>query len=303
MALPEKIQRLLTSGGYFESSSSALLLIEGPDAERYLNGQLSNSVSKAQTDRSITACLLTAKGKLCGVLRLWRTGNAFLLETPASLQESIQARLEKYVVADDVTITPVDPVPRLLHIFAAPLPPPGGAVASKRLGLEGWDLWLSSQDCSTQAAALEAQGITHAQPEDISWLRINHGIPEWGLDIDENTLPPEAGLETSCIDYTKGCYVGQEVISRLRSVGHVNKLLCGFSVPSSTGVQHGWKILHGNTPVGHITSIAADFGMAHSPALGYVKHGLATPGTRLTLQAPDGLGHVEAEIRKLPVIS
>jgi folate-binding protein YgfZ len=141
-------------------------------------------------------------------------------------------------------------------------------VAAARLGEEGWDVRVPLERLDEVKLALG--GLLASQSE---WeaLRIRRGIPLWGAELDENTLPPEAGLERTHIDYHKGCYIGQEVISRLKSVGHVNRSLCrllgsGPERPSPGAVF----FTESGAEAGVLTSVAGS-GPGDFSALGYVK--------------------------------
>ena len=245
--------------GFYELPPRALLLVTGTDRVRYLNGQLSIDIRRLEKNTSRTACLLTAKGKLCSHVRIWPHVDGHIVETLPDLAEAVQARLERYIIADDVTISPLpEPLP-LYHVIGCP--PPDGSIQSTRIGCPGFD---------TFEKPINLPALT---PDSVTRLRIIHGVPAWNSEINEDTLPQEARLETTSVDYDKGCYVGQEVVSRLKSVGRVNKRLHGFigrfETPAQTRLQ-----LHpvGNPEAiaGHITSTAPHFDMAQTLALGYL---------------------------------
>jgi folate-binding protein YgfZ len=134
-------------------------------------------------------------------------------------------------------------------------------------------------------------------------LRIESGTPRWGAELTEETLPPEAGLDLTAIDYHKGCYIGQEVISRIKSVGHVNRQLAGFTALNRLTPLAPGMTLHPESdpakPAGEITSAAWSFGLECWAALGYLKRGFA--GTALLARAPDG-STVGVQIRDLPLL-
>jgi folate-binding protein YgfZ len=245
--------------GFFEVAGRSRLRIRGADAERYLNGQLSIDVPRLRPGVALAACLLTAKGKLCALVHTWRDGDGFLIECEAPLAEPVQARLERYIIADDVSVEPVD-MPAVFHILGSSTQP-ADSLAMSRIGTSGFD---------TAACPGGLREIPAAERE---LLRILHGFPAWGSEISEDTLPQEARLETFAVDFDKGCYVGQETVSRLKSVGRVNKRLHGFLGAFKTPPPAG-SVLHppGDpaTEAGWITSSARHFGMAQTAALGYV---------------------------------
>lgn len=277
--------------GFYELPSRALFLVTGTDRVRYLNGQLSIDIRRLPENTSHTACLLTAKGKLCAHVRIWPHGDSHIVETLPDLAESVQARLERYIIADDVTITNLPESRPLYHVIGS-TSRPDGIIQSTRLGYLGYDTFDKPID------------LPETTPETVERLRIIHGVPAWGSEINEETLPQEARLEMTSVDFDKGCYVGQEVVSRLKSVGRVNKRLHGFigklEIPSQTRLQ-----LHpeGQPEIvaGHITSTAPHFDMAQTLALGYLNRQSETL-TRLEVRDEKGylLGGVDR--REFPIL-
>lgn len=242
--------------GFFPLTNRSLLLFSGPDAARYLNGQLSIDITRLTPHAARTACLLDAKGRICAHLHFWRDADRFIIEIPTPRLEEIQARLERYIIADDVIVSELPAAPAF-HIFGHPLP--DGALAINRLGIPGHDTPVAPTD------------LSEAAPEDIERLRIIHGIPVWARELTPSTLPQEARLETTSIDFDKGCYVGQEIVSRLKSVAHVNKRLHGFRGTLHLPLPEGCTLhTESTTPAGCLTSAAPHFDIAQTIALGYL---------------------------------
>jgi len=144
-----------------------------------------------------------------------------------------------------------------------------------RLGQIGWDVWLPMTQLEDVKRILADEFSSEARWEQ---LRVAQGIPKWGAELGEDTLPPEAGLELTHIDYHKGCYIGQEVISRLKSVGHVNRSLVRLKTVSGERLPDiGGGLFLGNAPgaesVGKITSAVYDIS-GEGVVLAYVKRGV-----------------------------
>jgi folate-binding protein YgfZ len=114
-------------------------------------------------------------------------------------------------------------------------------------------------------------------------LRIEAGIPKWGMDMDETTIPNEAGLESRAISYEKGCYIGQETIARIKTYGHVNRQLVQLSVVSDQSSVRGEKILSGDREIGIVTSAARSNRLGKTLALGYVRREFAMADFKLTI--------------------
>jgi folate-binding protein YgfZ len=136
-------------------------------------------------------------------------------------------------------------------------------------------------------------------------IRIEAGVPRWGYELDENTLPPEAGLDGTHIDYHKGCYIGQEVISRLKSVGHVNRQLIGFVAEDATApLEPGMSLFAAadGPPIGLLTSTAYSFAFEKPIALGYLRRG--SPSGALFAREADATGTpAVVTVRELPIVS
>jgi folate-binding protein YgfZ len=258
-------------GGAFQLPPRLRIRLSGADAFRYLNGQITRDLNRLDEGSSIPACILTPKGKLCATLLVWREGHDLLLEAEPSLEEALVVRLERYIVADDVILA-VEQTPPTIHCFgsiatASPWKElPGLRVL--RLGVEGRDLATPSEP---HPPLLD--------PEIIARLRIERGLPAWGSELGEETLPPEAGLDRTHIDYDRGCYPGQEVISRLKSIGRVNRLLHVLEASGDVPLDVGMTLVTGKgDEVGAITSVAPCFSGEPSVVLGYLQRSAGERG-------------------------
>ena len=274
-------QELQTRGGLADLSERVEIILTGADRVRYLNGQVTSNVQKLAANHTHPACVTTAKGKLCAEVLITATADALFIDADAALRDTLPARLERYIIADDVTLEDATDTRALLHFIGPPPSALDGAwcARSRRFGRDGWDVRLPSAAFATMKAALFSQ---HLLLDDalLETLRIEAGIPRWGRDIGEDTLPPEAGLDRTHIDYHKGCYIGQEVISRLKSVGHVNRRLTGFVSEDGSPLAVGAVIFAPGEAraIGVITSAAFSFALDKPIALGYLRRGSPTGG-------------------------
>lgn len=285
------------SNRFFPVENRSVLRVRGPDAGRYLNGQLTVDIPTLAADNARSACILTPKGKLVADLLVRREGaDAFLLESAAAAAAELAARAGRYIVADDVEVEEPEPAWALHFLDADPGAP---RVASRRLGAPGWDRWFSTSDERAAAIApLCDAGWTLVAPDAVETMRIAAGIPAWGTELGPDVLPAEAGLDRTAVDFHKGCYVGQEVVSRLQSVGRANRLLCVLRAIEGTAPAPGAELtVRGETkPAGVITSVIPP-GAGEPHALAYLRRGWSEPGTRL--RHPDG----EVEVCKpTPVV-
>jgi folate-binding protein YgfZ len=131
-------------------------------------------------------------------------------------------------------------------------------------------------------------------------FRIERGIPRWGRELTEEIIPTEANLESSVIDYSKGCYIGQEVISRIKMSGQTNKRLCGLITTSETPLPSGARLWIETKDVGWITSACRSSRLGSQIALGFVKRGYDAVGTQLVARFTEG--EVFVEITPLPFL-
>ena len=268
-------------GGLFYLPPRTLLRVTGNDRLRYLNGQVTNDLRKLVPGEAMQACVLTPKGKLVALVSTSMDGDALLVETDETLAEELLARLERYIVADDVALELTVALSDRIHVFGALLHHPEIQVAPgimiQRLGVPGKDL---------DAALLPSLGPLVNRKllslETLEILRIERGVPRWGFELTSNTLPPEALLEEASINYEKGCYLGQEIISRLRSVGQVNRLLTCFVGEEEACLVQGMELFSSDDTsrcLGSLTSVAIQPDSGHWIALGYLRRGSNNTGS------------------------
>jgi tRNA-modifying protein YgfZ len=189
----------------------------------------------------------------------------------------------------------------------APLHEAEGLVAGSRdAGLPGLDLYVAPQRAASLRAALEAEGVIAGDDETFETLRIEAGRPRFGVDMDGETIPLEAGIEDRAISFTKGCYVGQEIIVRVRDRGHgrVARRLVGLRVEGA-GQQDpaalaGAPLSREGKNVGRLTSAARARRVGGLVALGYVHRDAAAEGTVLDLATPSG--PATARVTSLPIV-
>jgi folate-binding protein YgfZ len=246
------------------SASRQRLRVSGGDRVEFLHGQCTNDIKRLATGESCYAAFLNAKGKIRGEGHIIRLEDAFLLEVNPGLAQS----LEKFIITEDVTIEDV----------------------SAR-----WGEWVVIGDT---AARLPPEATTFSHPlgvgvigegpmadtinaETLEMLRIESAVPKWGVDMDENTIPNEAGLEARAISYDKGCYIGQETVARIKTYGHVNRRLIQCQVQSAQEPQRGDKIFEGEGEVGHVTSAVRSLRLGKPVVLGYVRREFARTGIKL----------------------
>ena len=290
------------------------LALTGPDSAEFLHGLVTSDVKALAPGSGGHAALLTPKGKMRADLAVLRLAEEdFLLDCEPSLAAPLLAILAGYIpfsqskMEDRTASTGVVHLegPESTGVLAAagvaePAAPPFSHRATEvegisvrvfrvsRAGEEGFDL-LSEPDASPRLLDLLAgHGALRVSPEVLEAGRIEAGLPRWGAELDETVLPNEAWLERTAISYTKGCYLGQETVARLKTYGHVNRHLVALLLPVGSGASAGNAVRAGGETVGKVTSAVDSSLRGHRVALAFVKREHETPGTTLTVDSASG---------------
>jgi tRNA-modifying protein YgfZ len=289
---------------FLDLSTRAKLRVTGVDRFRFLNGQITNDLRTASETVAIEACVLNGKGKLNAHIFIAVLGESFLIDAGRELRETLRARLERYIIADDVQIEDVTDEFSLFHVLMDEPPPPGPGriVSARRFAATGWDIWSDPARHDTVRDELaSAYPFFDSVAADV--MRIEQGLPRWGRELTDEIIPIEANLEQRTIDYQKGCYIGQEVISRIKMSGQTNKRLCGLISLNNTPLQPGMKLVAPSASgkeAGWITSATRSPRLEKEIALGYVKRGFNNPATNLNALSPDAA--IPVEVISLPFL-
>jgi len=271
-----------------------VLRVAGTDAAAYLQGQLSQDVDALPPRLGATtdALLLQPTGKVDALVRLTRwTDGGFLLDVDGGWGEAVRVRLQRFLLRMDVAI---EPLPwRCLALRG----PGAHEVETGALGLAAdWPGW-SGVDLLGDPPP-RPEGVPMADAVDYEAARIEAGVPRMGAELDERTIPGEAGVVERAVSFTKGCFVGQELVARIDSRGgNVPRHLRGLVVAGDEAPPAGAAVVVGDREVGRVTSAARS--PAHGPvALAYVGRAVEVP-TAVVVRW-DG-GEVAAEARALPL--
>jgi folate-binding protein YgfZ len=288
----------------FDLSDRVKLRISGSDRVRFLNGQVTNDVRKANANLSMAACVLNVKGKMNGLIFITAGADDLFVDADAELSETLTQRLDRYVIADDVTIEDVTGQFALFHVTGdspPTLPNDAHWRRGKRFGVAGWDFVVEAAEHDRVLQLLSAEH-EFCDPQRAERFRIEQGIPRWGRELTEQIIPVEASLEGEAIDYAKGCYIGQEIISRMKMSGQTNKRLCGLVSINGAALAPTMRLFaDGAKEVGRITSATASELLGKEIALGYVKRGANQAGTHLSARTADeGATAIAVEVVELP---
>lgn len=292
----------------------SLICLLGPDRLSYLQGMVSNDVKALAPGTGLYAAVLDVNGKILADLRVFCAEDCFLLDLWEPLKEKVISHLDRYLVADEVEIKDLTenygvlslqgPKARLLltQILSTdklPSVPYSHRIfrigdvevrvaRASHTGEDGFDLIVETKDLPHVAARIAAAG----RPCSLRWigiqametLRVEAGILLYGIDMDEERLLLETGLEHA-VSYQKGCYLGQEVIERIRSRGHVNRKLLGLLLDGARPAHRRDKIFTGQKEVGEVTSSVFSPARDRPIALGYVHRDYWQPGSRLAVHS------------------
>jgi folate-binding protein YgfZ len=301
--------------------------VTGTDRVAWLQGLLTNDVAALRPGDGCYAAYLTPQGRMLSDVRVLAFDAACRLDLPAAAFERVLRRLEMFIITEDVVLRDLSgEVARLaVHGPASPetlgqllgsrntdlaaalaaLPEhhhvavngPAGRIVvagTRELGVPGFDVYVPASERVDLSRRMTAAGLPEIDADTWTACRIEAGRPEYGADMDEETIPLEAGIESRAISFTKGCYVGQEVIVRVRDrgQGRVARRLVGLAASEDAGTRDalraGDTLVDDEREVGRITSGAFSPALRCPVALGYVHRDSAAPGRRLRVRTADG---------------
>lgn len=313
--------------GVLDRSWRAVLRLAGADRHTFLQGMVTQDILALAPGQGCRAAFLDTTGHILADLRVWNAPDALLVETDPQVSARLLQTLDMYVIMEDVQIADVssgwvilsvrgdgarDAVSALLSTPLAPSLPAmslrtlafadgvtGLAAMSAPGDLPGLDVWLPAASAPAVWEALLSANVVPVGELAADILRIEAGIPLWGRELSEAVLLPEADLPDT-ISYTKGCYIGQEIIARLRARGHANRALRGILLADSAPIPRIGATLHApehgpdaGREIGRISSAASAPRLGgRSLALGYVRREFMEPGTAVAVHLPQPDGTV-----------
>jgi len=328
----DEYKSLTAAAGVLDLNGRGRICLLGTDRTRFLHGQVTNNIQDLAVGQGCYAALVTAKGKLESDLNIYCLKDELLLDFEPGLTAKVMRRLESYIIADDVQAIDASPHYGLLSVQGpnsaevlacaipelprptAPLaithvPRSGGTgeiycVDHRRGRAVGFDLFVPN-DALAEIAERLLRFAREAGGGPCGWralemARIEAGVPRFGADMDETNLAPETGIDARAISYNKGCYIGQEVIARIRTYGQVAKALRGLVLPPALLALpvRGQPLSREGREVGYFTSAIVSPAFHRPIALGYVRRECNEPGTELTWKSDQG--EVAAQVVALP---
>jgi folate-binding protein YgfZ len=306
------------TAGLFRHAGRGLIEVRGADRERWLNGQLTNEVrfELGGLRSGCYAFVLTPIGRIVADVHVLARPDCFWLETDGAAVSPLLARLEKYVIADDVELRDRSAWagrlglegPRAARILAAALGAPLAiqpdsarevrcASVEAVVAAFGWSgeaafQWIVPGDGlpAVEAALREAGerlGLVAGDAASLEVLRIEAGLPKFGTELDEEVLPAETGLLERAVSFTKGCYTGQEVVARMESRGRFKHRLVGLAFEADSPPPPGVSVEFAGRSVGAVTSSALSPRVG-AIALAYLRKPHDAPGTAVRAQGCHG---------------
>jgi tRNA-modifying protein YgfZ len=262
---------------------------------QFLDGLISNDMKTLADGEQMLAAFPNAQGRLIAVVRVLRHGDRFFFETEDATREKLFQNLLRFTFAGDFFVEDLSESHKYFEVFNVSEPPAsaGGFTFGSHDSSDRFVPIDAAADFREKLIDLGAVQIAEALYET---LRIENGAPKYGVDMNETTIVPELGLE-ELISYTKGCYIGQEIIARIHFRGHVAKQLAGLilSEPAATGLPVDLATPDGKN-AGRITSATFSPKLGKTIALGYVRHDFLSAGTELKA------GDVETTVANLPFV-
>jgi folate-binding protein YgfZ len=310
-----------------DRSNGGRIVVSGADRASYLQGLLTNDIVALKAGQGCYAAYLTAQGRMIADLYVYELGDVLLLRLAGDVKDTVLAKLDQFIFSEDVQLGDVTDTfaqiavvgPHAARVVSSatgialeslePLPDHGNLRSSWRgtpviitrvtdTGEPGYDLFVDRAQADALNDELRAAGAVGLDEPTADVLRIEAGVPLFHRDMDEDTLPLEAAIESRAISFTKGCYVGQEVVIRVLHRGHgrVARKLVGLVVTGDRVPAPGVTITSGDRQIGHVTSSAMSPALTRPIALGYVHRDFLDAGTAVTI---DGAAAV---VTKLPFV-
>ena len=312
--------------GLIDLSPRGRLLVSGSEAVMFLNGLITNDMKTLAVNTWMPAAFANVQGRLLAAVRVIHREDGFLIDTEAVTQDTVLKTLERFTLAGDFRIADetnetasfsiqgktAENIMRAVFGDQAKVARQKvvkGKLANGRevtiirathTAEDGFDLFVDVNDARELRESLIRAGAQNVSSETRELLRIEAGIPRYGTDMDETTVVTEANLDDA-VSFTKGCYLGQEIIVRIKHRGHVAKKLAGIIWGANVELKRDTKVLSSDDKeIGRVTSSAFSPRLDRTVALGYIKYDYLSPGTRVKASVDET--EIEGQVGELPLI-
>lgn len=312
--------------GVIDLSSRGRLLVSGSEAVMFLNGLITNDMKTLKLNSWMPAVFPNVQGRLIAAVRIIHRKDGFLIDTEHASLETITKLVGRFTLAGDFQVTELSTETAMISVQGrkaaevvrealdetaatvaraevATVPFENGKVTVIRAthsGEDGFDLFVDTNAAEHLYDSLIRAGASPFGDETAEVLRIEAGIPRFGIDMDETKVVTETNLDDS-VSFTKGCYIGQEIIARIKYRGHVAKKLTGVLLEQNVALESGAKIVSDDEKeIGSVTSATISPRLKQTIALVYVKYDYLAPGTKVKVIA--GTREFPATVTELPFV-
>ena len=312
--------------GLFDQSSRGRLLVSGSEAVMFLNGLITNDMKTLAVNSWMLAAFANVQGRLLAAVRIAHREDGFLIDTESATRETVITLLDRFTLAGDFRLQDLTDETAMFsvqgrraseiisRVFGAEAASAerhkmvkaefGDAIVNviraTHTSEDGFDLFIEANNSSKLGDALTAAGAAPISNATFETLRIEAGVPLYGIDMDENNVVTETNLDDA-VSFTKGCYLGQEIIVRIKHRGHVAKKLSGVVLDDSTPVPRNSKIISGaGKEIGRVTSSTFSPRLDRAIALGYLKYDYLAVGTEVKVAAPES--ETNSTVADLPFV-
>jgi folate-binding protein YgfZ len=314
--------------GMVDLGARGRIVVRGADRKTFLHALLTNDIALLAAGTGCYAALLTPQGRMIADMNVFELGDVMLIDVAREVKDLLLQRFDQLIFSEDVQFGDVSDVWGCIGVYGPQAAAVAGGVigadltgfspfqnarlerggelvvVARRdaLGLGGFLAFAAGGAMPGIARALHAAGAAVLQAEAVEALRIEAGEPAFLVDMGDDTIPPEAGIDLTAVSYLKGCFPGQEVLVRIRDRGHgkVARKLVGLTIEGEAAPAAGSVIVGGGKEIGHVTSSVVSPALGKPIALGYVHRDFVEPGTAVTVVS--GAARLIATVVELPFV-
>jgi len=310
-----------------ELASRGRILVSGAEVVMFLNGLITNDMKTLAVNSWMPAVFPNVQGRLLASVRVIHRDDGFLIDTESATHETVLKLLERFTMAGDFhvkdltdeTVTLSIQGKQAAEIISATLGEEAAKVDRQQVARtkfaddgqvtvirathtaeDGFDLFIERNHAQASSDELTKAGAKPVSADVLETLRIEAGIARYGVDMDETNVVTETNLDDA-VSFSKGCYIGQEIIARIKYRGHVAKKLTGIILENDLNLERGARILsQEEKEIGRVTSSTLSPYLARTVALGYVKYDYLAPGTQVKISVGDD--EIKGTVADLPFI-
>lgn len=293
-----------TSAVLFDLSSRTKIELRGKDRASFLHNFCTQDINGLAVGKGCEALVLNVQARVLAYIRVFARKESLWLDSEPAFGPKIVQHLDRYLITEQVELIHCTQEYIHLHVAGPKAPAVCGVALDADLqhadvSIAGVSCQVRRNDClsvpgytivfpATHARAvhdeLAKHGVVSGDLNTYEILRIEAGTPEYGKDIDETNLPQELGRDSRLLSFTKGCYLGQEPVVRIRDLGHVNRVLLGLKLEGNTVPAASAQVVREGKEVGKVTSAALSPNVGSVIALAYIRRGYQQPGTVVVVE-------------------